>query len=73
MRAFLPGAAEGGDGRRGEGLNMAVTRRGFAKAVGAAVPFAAASAAAKESPLPEQNPGEFVLQQTVKNLSVKPQ
>ena len=43
---------------------MAVTRRGFAKAVGAAVPFAAASAAAKESPLPEQNPGEFVLQRT---------
>lgn len=41
---------------------MAVTRRQFAKAIGAAVPFAAASAESKDEALPEQNPGEFVLQ-----------
>ena len=41
---------------------MAVTRREFAKAIGAAVPFVAASVAAKDEALPEQNPGEFVLQ-----------
>ena len=41
---------------------MAVTRREFAKAIGAAVPFVAASVAAKDESLPEQNPGEFVLQ-----------
>ena len=41
---------------------MAVTRRAFAKAIGAAVPLAAASAVAKDDALPDQNPGEFVIQ-----------
>ena len=41
---------------------MAVTRREFAKAIGATVPLAAASAVAKDDALPDQNPGEFVIQ-----------
>lgn len=41
---------------------MAVTRRGFAKAIGATVPLAVASAVAKDDALPDQNPGEFVIQ-----------
>ena len=41
---------------------MTVTRREFAKAIGAAVPFVASSAMAEDEALPEQNPGEFVLQ-----------
>ena len=41
---------------------MAVTRREFAKAIGATVPLAAASAVAKDDALPDQNPGESVIQ-----------
>ena len=43
---------------------MAVTRRQFAKAIGAAVPFAAASAEAKDEALPR----ELSVQNTMRNL-----
>ena len=62
MRAFLSGAPQDGDDGGRETLSMAVTRRTFAKAIGASIPFASICAAARDNPIPDQNIGEFVLQ-----------